>query len=132
MGEIAPVDIYKEQYSHFRSMNDILYKIPPIFTVVLGGLWYFAITILDRDKWIACAVFGFALVASLCFINVMQRFRVAFNAYITNLNKMDKEMAVSIKPSSSFPPSTISTVQIMLAAAALVSVAGVFYTACKA
>lgn len=130
MGEIMPVDIYKEQYSHFRSMNDILYKIPPIFTAVLGGLWYFAITILEKDKWIACLVFAFALVASLCFINVMQRFRMAFNAYITNLNKMDKDMAVTTKPNS-FPPSTISTVQIMLAAAALVSLAGAIYAANK-
>lgn len=130
MGDITPVDIYKEQYSHFRSMNDILYKIPPIFTAVLGGLWYFAITILERDKWIACVVFAFALVASLCFVNVMQRFRVAFNAYITNLNKMDKDMAVTTKPTS-FAPSTISTVQIMLASAALVSLAGVVYAATK-
>lgn len=131
MSEITLVDIYKEQYSHFRSMNDILYKMPPIFTAVLGGLWYFAITTLDKDKWIACTVFCFALVASLCFINVMQRFRVAFNAYISNLNKMDNEMAVSIKPSS-FTPSTISTVQIMLSAAALVSVVGAFYAAFRA
>jgi hypothetical protein len=130
MGEITPVDIYKEQYSHFRSMNDILYKIPPIFTAVLGGLWYFAITILEKDKWIACVVFAFALVASLCFINVMQRFRMAFNAYITNLNKMDMDMAVTTKPTS-FPPSTLSTVQIMLAAAALVSLAGAIYAANK-
>ena len=130
MGEITPVDIYKEQYSHFRSMNDILYKIPPIFTAVLGGLWYFAITILEKDKWIACLVFAFALVASLCFINVMQRFRMAFNAYITNLNKMDKDMAVTTKPTS-FPPSTISTVQILLTAAALVSLAGAIYAANK-
>jgi hypothetical protein len=32
-------EIYKEQYAHFRAMNDILYKIPPLFTVVIGSLW---------------------------------------------------------------------------------------------
>jgi hypothetical protein len=107
-------------------MNDILYKIPPIFTAILGGLWFFAMTIVDKDKLVACAVFGFALIASVCFINVMQRFRAAFNAYIDNLNNLDGDLKVTTKPSS-FPPSTISTVQILLAAAAFVSLAGCFY-----
>jgi hypothetical protein len=129
MGEITPVDIYKEQYSHFRSMNDILYKIPPIFTAVLGGLWYFAVTILDKDKWISCVVFAFAMIASVCFVNVMHRFRAAFNPYIDNLNKMDGDMRVSVRPSSL--PSTITTIQFMLWAAALISLAGLLYAAHK-
>ena len=36
MGEITRTDIYKEQYAHFRSMNGSLYKIPPLFTAILG------------------------------------------------------------------------------------------------
>jgi len=108
-------------------MNDILYKIPPLFTAVLGGLWYFAATNLDKNKWIACVVFGFALIASVCFVNVMQRFRSAFNAYIDNLNIMDGDMKVTTKPSEL--PSTITTVQILLWAAALASLAGVLYAA---
>jgi hypothetical protein len=108
-------------------MNDILYKIPPLFTAVLGGLWYFATTNLEKDKWIACVVFVFALIASVCFVNVMQRFRLAFNAYIDNLNVMDGEMKVSTKPSDL--PSTISTIQILLWAAAVASLAGALYAA---
>ncbi|MDC6668579.1 hypothetical protein OEZ84_28000, partial [Leclercia adecarboxylata] len=112
MTEITRVEIYKEQYAHFRSMNDILYKIPPLFTAILGGLWYFAVLNLEKDKWISCAIFAFAAVASVCFVNVMQRFRMAFNSYIDNLNQMDGEMKVSIRPSHL--PSTIVTVQILL------------------
>jgi len=108
-------------------MNDILYKIPPLFTAVLGGLWYFAVTNLDKDKWIACVVFLFALIASVCFVNVMQRFRIAFNAYIDNLNEMDGDKKVSTKPSEF--PSTISTVQFLLWAAAATSLAGALYAA---
>ena len=48
MTEITRADIYKEQYAHFRSMNDILYKIPPLFTAIMGGLWYFAVQNLDK------------------------------------------------------------------------------------
>lgn len=127
MGEITPVDIYKEQYSHFRAMNDILYKIPPIFTAVLGGLWYFAVTTLDKDKWISCAVFAFAMVCSICFVNVIQRFQTAFSLYIDNLNKMDGDMKVSIRPS--LLPSTTATIQFMLWVAALVSLGGLLYAA---
>jgi hypothetical protein len=31
---VKMTEIYKEQYAHFRGMNDILYKIPPLFTAV--------------------------------------------------------------------------------------------------
>lgn len=129
MSEISKVDIYKEQYAHFRGMNDILYKIPPIFTAILGGLWYFAATNLANDKWISCVVFAFAAIAACCFVNVMQRFRMAFNAYIDNLNRMDGDMKVSINPSG--PPSTIATIQFLLWVAAAVSVLGAIYAAQK-
>ena len=128
MTEITRAEIYKEQYAHFRSMNDILYKIPPLFTAILGGLWYFAVLNLEKDKWISCAIFVFATIASVCFVNVMQRFRMAFNSYIDNLNKMDGDMKVSIKPSRL--PSTIVTVQLLLWAAAVVSALGVLYVTC--
>ena len=127
MTDITRAEIYKEQYAHFRLMNDILYKIPPLFTAILGGLWYFAVLNLEKDRWISCAIFAFAAVASVCFVNVMQRFRMAFNSYIDNLNQMDGDMKVSIRPSCL--PSTIVTVKILLRAAAAVSVLGVFYAA---
>ena len=125
MGDISRADIYREQYAHFRSMNDILYKIPPLFTAVIGGLWYFAVLNLEKDRWIACAVFAFATVASVCFVNVMQRFRLAFNSYVNNLNQMDGDMKVSIR--ATHLPSTIVTVQLLLWAAAVFSFLGVFY-----
>jgi hypothetical protein len=60
-------------------------------------------------------------------MNVMQRFRMAFNAYIDNLNKMDGPMRVSIKPSRY--PSTIKTIQFLLLTAAVISLAGAIYAA---
>lgn len=127
MTDISDLDRYKEQYAHFRSMNDILYKIPPLFTAIIGGLWYFATLNLGKDKWIACGVFAFCAVASLCFMNVMQRFKMAFNGYINNLNKMDGPMRVSIKPSCY--PSTIKTIQFLLFTAGVISLAGTIYAA---
>lgn len=128
MPEISKLDIYKEQYAHFRSMNDILYKIPPIFTAVIGGLWYFAVTNIGTDKWIAAGVFLFAAVSSVCFINVLHRFRLAFTGYLDNLNEMDGDMRVTIK---SRLPSTLDTIQFLLFVAAALSIAGVFHTLCR-
>jgi hypothetical protein len=118
-------EVYKEQYAHFRAMNDILYKIPPLFTAVIGALWYFAVQNLEKDKAISGAVFLFAAVASLCFVIVMERFRVAFVAYIDNLNRMDGNMKVTIR--SSYLPSTIKTVQFLLFLASLLSLTGLIY-----
>ncbi len=108
-------------------MNDILYKIPPLFTAVLGGLWYFAAQSLEKDRLVSGAVFAFSAVASVCFVNIMARFREAFNAYISNLNVMDGDLKVTIKPSPT--PSTIRTIQFMLWVACLISVLGIVYAA---
>ena len=110
-------------------MNDILYKIPPIFTAIIGGLWYFAASNIEQDKLVAFTVFAFCAIASVCFVNVMQRFRLAFNGYINNLNKMDGDMKVSIESSL---PSTIGTIQLLLWTAAVVSVGGSIYSAMSA
>jgi hypothetical protein len=129
MSEITRADIYREQYAHFRSMNDILYKMPPLFTAVIGGLWFFATLNLEKDKSVSCAVFMFAGIASVSFVNVMQRFRMAFNSYIENLNQLDGELKVTIKPS--LLPSTIVTVQLLFWAAGLVLLLGTLYAACR-
>ncbi len=129
MSEISKNEIYKEQYAHFRSMNDILYKIPPMFTAVIGGLWYFAVLNLEKYSYVSGFVFVFSAIVSICFMNIMQRFRMAFNAYISNLNLMDGEMKVSIK--SSRLPSTIATVQYMLLAGAIISVCGAIFSWCR-
>ncbi len=118
-------DIYKEQYAHFRSMNDILYKIPPLFSVAIGGLWYFAASQLRYDKFISVIVFTFAAVLSICFINIMDRFGTAFNSYLDNLNKFDGIHRVTIKPSSR--PSAVKTIKFILWACALVSILGAVY-----
>jgi hypothetical protein len=120
-------EVYKEQYAHFRGMNDILYKIPPLFTAVIGGLWYFAVQNIANDKAVSGAVFAFTAIVSVCFVIIMGRFRAAFVAYIDNLNKMDGAMKVTIR--SSYLPSTIKTVQFLLLLACAISLSGLVYVA---
>jgi hypothetical protein len=119
---IRIADVYREQYAHFRSMNDILYKIPPLFTVALGGLWYFAASQLKTDRIVAAGIFIFCVILSLAFINIMDRFGRAFNGYLNNLNKLDGEYQVTLKPSRM--PSTVKTIQLLLLASAVVSLIG--------
>lgn len=120
---IRIADIYREQYAHFRSMNDILYKIPPLFTVALGGLWYFAVSQLKTDRVVAAGIFFFCVILSIAFINIMGRFGRAFNGYLNNLNKFDGEYRVTLKPSNL--PSTVKTIQLLLGVSAIVSIIGV-------
>lgn len=58
---VKVTDIYREQYAHFRAMNDILYKIPPIMTTIIGALWYFAASYICKDKTVSAAVFVFSV-----------------------------------------------------------------------
>lgn len=104
-------------------MNDILYKIPPLFTVALGGLWYFAVSQLKTDRVVAAGIFFFCVILSIAFINIMGRFGRAFNGYLNNLNKFDGEYRVTLKPSNL--PSTVKTIQLLLGVSAIVSIIGV-------
>ena len=126
--DVSVNEIYKEQYAHFRAMNDILYKIPPLFSVAIGGLWYFAASQLKADRLIAVGIFLFAAIVSVASVFIMGRFSTAFSLYITNLNKLDGDYAVSLKnKDQKWPPSTVKIIQFLLWVAAAMSFAGVIY-----
>ena len=124
--DVSVNEIYKEQYAHFRAMNDILYKIPPLFSVAMGGLWYFAASQLKSDRLIAVGIFFFAAVVSVCSVFIMTRFSLAFSRYIGNLNKLDGDYAVSLRDKT-WPPSTVKIIQFLLSVATAISLAGVIY-----
>ena len=126
--DVSVSEIYKEQYAHFRAMNDILYKIPPLFSVAIGGLWYFAASQLKGDRLIAVGIFLFAAIVSVASVFIMGRFSTAFSLYITNLNRLDAEYAVSLKKTDQkWPPSTVKIIQFLLWVAAALSFAGAIY-----
>jgi hypothetical protein len=79
--DVSVKDTYKVQYAHFRAMNAILYKIPPLFSVAMGGCWYFAATQLQADRF-------FAVGASVANIFIIGRFNQTFNLHMTNLYKL--------------------------------------------
>lgn len=124
MSDIDLVEKYRQQYAHFGRMNDILYKLPVLFSTLIGGLWYFAFSFMDKNTFVFLVVHLFAAGLSVVFYFIIERFRLAFNAYIHNINKMDGEMQISI---SSSIPSTMRLIQYSLVLAGTISVLSVCY-----
>ena len=114
---VTVADIYREQYAHFRAMNDILYRMPPLFSVAIGGLWFFGATQMRADRIIAFGVFVFAAVLAVSSVLIMGRFGKAFSAYIKNLNTFDGAYKVTLKPetteNSRWTIDGVSTVRII-------------------
>ncbi len=128
MDDISITEKYKQQYAHFGRLNDILYRLPVLFSTVIGGLWYFAYSALNYNRFISIVVLVFTITLCFVFYFVMERFRSAFNGYIDNLNKMDGDMRITIKGTGM---SIMSLVQYSLWAACFGSVVIIFYAVCS-
>lgn len=108
-------EIHRQQYAHFGRMNDILYRLPVLFSTLIGGLWFFAFSQNEQNAAVAVVVLTFAAFLSVVFYKIMARFRISFNCYIGNINKLDGDFAVSLKNSgSSTDWSTIRWIQFAL------------------
>jgi|GEM_PF-4530294 len=116
---VSDEEKYRQQYAHFRGMNDLLYKLPVMFSAILGGFWYFAFEQYKNDPRIANFVFLMAAVFAYFFNKIMYRFKLAFKAYLNNLNKMDGDLKVTIAEDKS--PSTIKLIRHMLLISAAAS-----------
>ena len=118
----APVqieEIYRQQYSHFGILTNILYKLPVVFSTVIGALWYFSFSFLKEDKTVSGMVLILSIVISFAAIFIIQRFRLAYNSYIDNLNTLDGDFKVTIRHSKI--PSVICIIQILLVMSLLLS-----------
>jgi hypothetical protein len=126
--QIPSLEIYKQQYAHFGRMNDLIYKLPTLYSALVGALWYFAYSA-KSETVMSCGVFIFAAV--LCFhsIYVTNRFRAAFNLYIDRINSFDREYAVTIRPAAGEPTkvSTLGAFVRMLWVAFAFSIGGALY-----
>src|SRR5438045_2703166 len=107
--QIPAIEIYKQQYAHFGRMNDLLYKLPTLYSALVGALWYFGYVSKNTEPAISGAVFVFAAVICLYSIHVTKRFRAAFNLYIDRVNRFDREYAVTIRPLAD-QPAGLSTI----------------------
>jgi hypothetical protein len=109
-------------------MNDLIYKLPTIYSALVGALWYFAYSAKNEPP-ISCGVFIFAAVVCFHSIYVTNRFRAAFNLYIDRINVFDREYAVTIRPAVGEPAkvSTLGAFVRMLWVAFAFSIGGALY-----
>ena len=112
-------EIYRQQYSHFGRLTDILYKLPVVFSTVIGALWYFSFSFLGENKTVSGMVLILAAIISFAGVFIVQRFRLAYNSYIDNLNTLDGDYKVTIRDSN--VPSVICIIQVLLMIASLMS-----------
>ena len=111
---------YRQQYQHFSRMNDLLYKLPVLFSAPIGGFWYFGYSIKSEDPYISVLIYIVASIFGLACWQVMCRFSLAINAYIKNINKMDgDELKISITQERS--PSVVDAIKYLLIFSVVIS-----------
>ena len=96
-GLVTEGEIYKQQSARFQNLNDTLYRIPPIFSTVIGGLWYFAASQSDHNMVLAEGILLFASAVGMAGGNALMQLRLAINGYLKQLNQFESGRAVSIK-----------------------------------
>ena len=117
------LDIYKEHYAQFRSMNGILYQLPVIFSSIIGALFYFAFSFLERSEVVSAVVMVFAAVVAMLGVVIVHRFGLAFSAYIDSINRFDGPHKISLQ--SSISPSVIWVIKCLLVIAVIMSISAV-------
>jgi hypothetical protein len=88
--------IYREQRAQLGRLNDTLYRLPPFFATVIGGLSFFASQQLEKNRLIAAGIFFFAGVCSLCAKLALQRYGVVLLAYVASIDKLEGALAPNV------------------------------------
>jgi hypothetical protein len=96
-GLVTEAEIYKQQSARFQNLNDTLYRIPPIFSTVIGGLWYFAASQSGHNMVLAEGILLFASAVGMAGGNALMQLRLAINGYLEQLNHFESGHAVSLK-----------------------------------
>lgn len=109
---VTELDIYKEHYAQFRSMNGILYQLPVIFSSIIGALFYFAFSFLERSEVVAIFVLVFSSIVAGMGVVIVHRFGLAFTAYIDSINHFDRGHKISLEESKW--PSVITVLKLLL------------------
>ncbi len=122
---IGLLDVYRVQAARLSNLNDSLYQIPPIFSTVIGGLWYFGTLQIPAHRTIAVVAFAFAVGVGLAGAVSVHRLRLATNKYYDNMEVFEREFHVSTR--GGWIPSTVRAMTWMMLLSSLLSVTGAVY-----
>ena len=102
-GIVTEIEVYRQQSARFLNLNDTLYKIPPIFATVIGGLWYFAATQMRAQTTVSVGVLLFAAAVGLAGGNSLVQLRKATNGYLDQIERFEAKHLVTLKPPGESP-----------------------------
>ena len=117
---IPTLEIYKLQSARFTNLNDTLYRVPPIFGTVIGGLWYFAAQPNPAQRFIPAMAFALAGLVGWTGVIAVRRLTGYMNAYLNNLAKFEAPHTIARVPGLS----TAGAILGLLSGSILLSVVG--------
>lgn len=116
--------VYPALSKRFEGLRDQQYKLPSLFSALIGGLWFFGCQQVTKDRFISAAVFLFAVAVSLACLKAIYRFRQAFNMHLDTLNALEGPLAITL-PKERFSRNRSMTMLLWIALA--YSAVGVVY-----
>lgn len=116
--------IYREQRAQLGRMNDTLYRMPPFFATVVGGLWFFAAQYLEKDRIISAGVFLFAATCAIAAVFAIQRYRVVLLAYVASVEYLEDRFSPPVPRTR---VRTTTTFMALLTVGAILSLMGAAY-----
>lgn len=88
------VEAYAQNYEQFRSLNQIMWRVPVLAMTLTGGLWFGVSTILDRPLLVSVLLLT-AVVGNLAFVAILFRFRHVMQCYMDWLERADEQCYVN-------------------------------------
>jgi uncharacterized membrane protein YbhN (UPF0104 family) len=82
------LEIYKQRCEGFRSLNEIMWRIPVMVMTITGGLW-FAIAKFEMTSYSRSALLLFGIILNAVFIIVLFRIRVVMNKLLKLTNEFE-------------------------------------------
>lgn len=95
--QVEKIEIYKAHCARASAAIEHLYKLPPVFATVIGGLWFFATQQLATHRFLSVAIFLFAACVALVGDVSFRRIRDAMNGYLDSIALFEGHHAFSMK-----------------------------------
>lgn len=87
--ENRQMEIYKQRCKDFRSLNEIMWRVPVMLMTITGGLW-FAIAKFEMSNLSRIALLIFAAVVNLLFTIVLYRLRGIMEGILVMIHDYEK------------------------------------------
>lgn len=84
------LEIYKQSCEHFRSLNEIMWRIPVMVMTITGGL-LFGVAKFEMSDFSKSSLLIFAALINIIFSNVLWRLRGVMDGILLKINHYERE-----------------------------------------